>query len=328
MADIVLGIGTSHTPMLYTEPDHWTKYETRDRKMTLLDHEGNPRPFDELVAEAGPEVAKAIEPDAIMRAYDTCQKNLDRLADTLAEVAPDAVIIIGDDQKELFQVENLPAILVYLGNSILNKERRPKPGEPTWWSDALSKYYGDGRDETCPVDAELAIHLVDYLVEHEFDISQSSALPEGLGEGHAFAFVHSRLLRRRPVPVVPIFLNTYFPPNQPTPRRCYRLGQKIREAIERWDRNARIAVVGSGGLSHFVIDQELDASVLRGVEENDTELLTTLPTVKLNSGTSEIRNWIAMHGATEHLSHQWTGYVPAYRTAAGTGTGCGFAIWQ
>ena len=173
-----------------------------------------------------------------------------------------------------------------------------------------------------------ALDDVDYLVEHEFDLARSSALPEGLGEGHAFAFIHSRLLRRRPVPVVPIFLNTYFPPNQPTPRRCYQLGQKIRDAIERWDRSARIAVVASGGLSHFVIDEELDASVLRAVEERDAELLTTLPTVKLNSGTSEIRNWIAMHGATEHLPHQWTDYVPAYRTAAGTGTGCGFAIWQ
>ena len=152
MADIVLGIGTSHTPMLYTEPDHWTKYETRDRKMTLLDHEGNPRAFDELVAAAGPEVAEALAPDAIRQAYDTCQENLDRLADTLAEVAPDAIIIIGDDQKELFQVENLPAILVYIGDTIVNRQRRPKPGEPTWWSDALSKYYGDGRDETCPVE--------------------------------------------------------------------------------------------------------------------------------------------------------------------------------
>ena len=68
-------------------------------------------------------------------------------------------------------------------------------------------------------------------------------------------------------------MNTYYPPNQPTPRRCYRLGQKIREAVERWDQNGRVAVVASGGLSHFVIDQELDASVLRGIEKGDTELL-------------------------------------------------------
>jgi 3-O-methylgallate 3,4-dioxygenase len=149
-----------------------------------------------------------------------------------------------------------------------------------------------------------------------------------LGAGHAFAFVHSRIFRRRAFRVVPVFLNTYYPPNQPTPRRCYHLGQQIRAAVERWEHDARVAVVASGGLSHFVIDQELDASVLRGIEENDAELLTSLPTAKLNSGTSEIRNWIAMHGATEHLRHEWTGYVPAYRTAAGTGTGCGFGVWK
>lgn len=328
MAEIVLGIGTSHTPMLYTEPEHWPSYEARDRKMELLDRDGQPRSFDELVAVAGPEVAEALEPQALQTAYDTCQENLDRLADALLEAVPDAVIIIGDDQKELFQVENLPATLIYIGETILNKQRQPKPGEPTWWSDALAKYYGDGRDEILPVHSELARHVVEHLVEQEFDVSVSSALPKGLGEGHAFAFIHSRILKRRRLPAVPIFMNTYYPPNQPTPHRCYRLGQKIREAVERWDHNARVAVVASGGLSHFVIDQELDASVLRGLEENDTELLTTLPTVKLNSGTSEIRNWIAMHGATEHLSHQWTGYVAAYRTAAGTGTGCGFAIWK
>jgi hypothetical protein len=328
MAEIVLGLGTSHTPMLYTEPEHWPKYEARDRKANLLDHEGKVRAFDELVAAAGPEVAESLTSEAMENAYDTCQHNLDRLADTLLEALPDAVIIIGDDQKELFQAENLPAILIYLGETILNKERPPKPAEPVWWSQALARYYGDGKDEECPVHAELARHLIGSLVEQEFDVAQSSALPEGLGEGHAFAFIHSRIFRRRPFPVVPIFLNTYYPPNQPTPRRCYRLGQKIRGAVEHWDRDARVAVVASGGLSHFVIDQELDASVLTGLEENDTELLTTLPAVKLNSGTSEIRNWIAMHGATEHLSHQWTGYVPAYRTAAGTGTGCGFGIWK
>lgn len=328
MADIVLGIGTSHTPMLYTEPNDWPQYESRDRKMELLDRDGKPRSFAELVEAAGPEVAEALEPEAMKQAYDTCQEHLDRLADTVLEAVPDAVIIIGDDQKELFQVENLPAILVYLGETILNKQRHPKPGEPSWWSDALAKYYGHGEDEECPVDAALAQHLIEYLVEHEFDVAQSATLPDGKGEGHAFAFIHSRLLRRRPFRVVPVFLNTYYPPNQPTPRRCYRLGQKIREAVEKWERNARIAVVASGGLSHFVIDQELDASVLRGMEERDTELLTTLPTERLNSGTSEIRNWIAMHGATSHLSHEWTGYVPAYRTAAGTGTGCGFGIWK
>ena len=55
-------------------------------------------------------------------------------------------------------------------------------------------------------------------------------MPAGEGDGHAFGFVHRRLMKQA-IPVVPIVLNTYYPPNQPSPRRCYRLGQAIREAI-------------------------------------------------------------------------------------------------
>ena len=324
MASIVLGVGTSHTPMLYTEPHDWPQYETRDRRMELLDRDGNVRAYDDLAREAGPEVERALTPEHLASSYQACQSHLDRVAMAVAETAPDTVIIVGDDQKELFQEENLPAILLYRGESILNKHRAPKPGEPPWWSDALSKYYGRGRDETMPVDASLANHLIGFLMAEEFDVAQSTRLPEGLGEGHAFAFIHSRILDHRSVPVVPVFLNTYYPPNQPTPRRCYRLGAKIAQAVEQWETDARVAVIASGGLSHFVVDPELDQTVLHAFAEHDAETLVSLPTHKLNSGTSEIRNWIVMCGATEHLQHAWHDYVPAYRTPAGTGTGCAF----
>ena len=48
----------------------------------------------------------------------------------------------------------------------------------------------------------------------------------------------------------------------------------------------------------------------------------------LNSGNSEIRNWICMAGATEHLSLRSLDYIPAYRTPAGTGTGLCFGVWE
>jgi 3-O-methylgallate 3,4-dioxygenase len=324
MAEIVLGIGTSHTPMLFTPPEDWPKYEARDRSAELLDRDGRPCRFDELVSRR----PKEINPADLEGNYRRCQESLDRLARVTEEASPDAVIIIGDDQKELFREENLPAILVYWGESLLNKHRTPKPGEPSWWSDALARYYGRNEDEPHPVDAKLARHLIESLIESEFDVAQSNALPEGHGEGHAFAFVHSRLLRYRPVPVVPVYLNTYYPPNQPTPRRSYQLGKAIRRAVGSFPGSSRVAVVGSGGLSHFVIDEELDRLILDALADDDVETLTSLPTAKLNSGTSEIRNWLAMYGASSHLAHQWTDYVPAYRTSAGTGTGCAFALWQ
>jgi 3-O-methylgallate 3,4-dioxygenase len=324
MAEIVLGIGTSHTPMLFTPPDLWPEYEARDRRAELLDRDGRPCRFDELLSRRHRDLDRA----SFEKNYRRCQEALDRLARVLEEAAPDAVVVIGDDQKELFQEDNLPAILVFRGESLVNKKRLPKPGEPSWWSDALAQYYGRSEDELHPVEAKLARHLIESLIENEFDVAQSDALPQGHGEGHAFAFVHSRLLRHRPVPVVPVFLNTYYPPNQPTPRRCVRLGRAIRRAVESFPGNSRVAVVGSGGLSHFVVDEELDQLVLGALADDDVETLTSLPQAKLHSGTSEIRNWLAMYGASSHLSHGWTDYVPAYRTSAGTGTGCAFAFWR
>jgi hypothetical protein len=58
--------------------------------------------------------------------------------------------------------------------------------------------------------------------------------------------------------MVPVMVNTYYPPNQPTPKRCYAFGQAVRKAIESWDSNKRVALMASGGLSHVVIDEEID----------------------------------------------------------------------
>jgi hypothetical protein len=130
------------------------------------------------------------------------------------------------------------------------------------------------------------------------------------------------------VPVVPIFLNTYYPPNQPSPRRCYKLGQALREAVETYPEKRRIGVVASGGLSHFTVDEALDGELIRALREKDAMALQNLPRGQLNSGSSEIRNWICAAGALEHLDLNWVNYYPGYRTPAGTGTGLCFASWS
>jgi 3-O-methylgallate 3,4-dioxygenase len=132
----------------------------------------------------------------------------------------------------------------------------------------------------------------------------------------------------KPVPAVPIFLNTYFPPNQPRPRRCYEFGQAVRKAVEAFPGDERIGVLASGGLSHFTVDAELDGRSVRALQDKDAAALAALPREQLNSGSSEIRNWICMAGAVEHLAIGSMQYIPAYRTPAGTGTGLCFADWS
>src|SRR5439155_15530661 len=199
---------------------------------------------------------------------------------------------------------------------------------PEWSRLATARYYEEKEPRDYRVDAPLALHLINSLVDSEFDIASSNGLRPGHGEGHAHAFVRKRLMEDPDLPVVPVFLNTYYPPNQPTPRRCYKLGQAIRAAVESYPGDARIGIAGSGGLSHFVVDETLDHAVIDACRRNDAEALQSLPRKKLNSGSSEIRMWICAAGASEHLDVKWSSYVPGYRTPAGSGTGLGFVYWS
>jgi 3-O-methylgallate 3,4-dioxygenase len=178
------------------------------------------------------------------------------------------------------------------------------------------------------VASALGLHLIESLMDRGFDISHSKRLSKEHGEGHAFGFVHRRLMTDRIVPIVPVALNTYFPPNQPRPRRCYELGRAIREAVRSAKGAERIGILASGGLSHFTIDEELDRLVMNACRRGDGEALSSIPMNKLSSGSSEIRNWITVAGASAHLKNDWQEYIPCYRSAAGTGCGMGFAVWK
>lgn len=165
------------------------------------------------------------------------------------------------------------------------------------------------------------------LVKSDFDMTRVGRQPEGRTLGHAFTFPRYRLGLPPEVPMVPVFINTYYPPNVPTARRCYELGGVVRQAIESWDSDARVAIIASGGLSHFVVDEELDRLVLAGIERDDPAVLGSLTRRQLRSGTSEILNWIAAAGSLGGLRADVIDYVPGYRTPAGTGAGMAFVSW-
>jgi hypothetical protein len=183
-------------------------------------------------------------------------------------------------------------------------------------------------DKTYPVASQLGRHVIGSLIGAGFDVAHSRKLKPGEGMGHAFSFVYGRLMNGKTIPTLPIMVNTYYPPNQPTPKRCFDLGRAVRTAIETWPSEARVAVIGSGGLSHFVIDEALDHQLLTAMQAKDAEALSALPQRRLNSGTSEVRNWIATAGAVEHLDMRLIDYVPCYRSPAGTGCAMGFAEWH
>jgi 3-O-methylgallate 3,4-dioxygenase len=176
--------------------------------------------------------------------------------------------------------------------------------------------------------SELAEDLVRGLMGQGVDVGWMSNAPAGKGFGHAYGFPIYRFLQPDPVPVIPFMLNTYYPPNQPNPKRCFELGRALRTAAAASPIDARIAILASGGLSHFVVDEDLDRRVLDAIHAQDAAALCALPPKLLNSGSSEIRNWITAAGAMEGRAVDWSEYVPIVRSAAGTGCGMGFLAWQ
>lgn len=327
MASIVLGLGTSHTPMLNVKCEDWPRFVESDPTIVpQRDKDGRVRTYDELVTLAEPSVRDWLNPASFRSRYDRAQAGIDRLRQILARVAPDVIVIVGDDQQELLHYENMPAFLVYWGKEIVSRQiARRLPWE--WYNVANTRNY-DGEPRRYPIAQGLALKIIETMIGAGFDVGASSGLVEGAGENHAIGFVRQRVMPNKAVPVVPILVNTFYPPNQPLPRRCYAFGRMLRRAIESWEEEARIAVVASGGLSHFTVDEELDRGFLDMLRRKDAAAFTALPLAKLNAGNSEIRNWIAVAGAVEGLDLHWLDYVPGYRTTAGTGTGIAFAVWE
>jgi 3-O-methylgallate 3,4-dioxygenase len=326
MARLVAAFGSSHSPALASPAADIPDHARRDEQYTHhLDREGKQVTYPELLHQAAPgiDVSAQKTSDRVV----ACERHLDRLARSIADATLDALIVVGDDQREQYFEDNTPAFLVYCGASIRNSTLDLPAEAPEYWKRARSQYHEPHAPRDYPVARELAFHLVEHLLDGEFDVAFSEKLAKPRGEGHAFGFVHRRLMGANIVPVVPLVVNTYYPPNQPRPRRCFRLGSAVREAVSRFRSEQRVGILASGGLSHFTIDEELDHRVLDACRAGDEENLASIPLAKLNSGNSEIRNWIVVAGAAAGLRADWQEDVPLYRTPAGTGCGMAFAAW-
>jgi 3-O-methylgallate 3,4-dioxygenase len=322
MAEIILGIGTSHSPMLSTPHEGFAGHAQRDRANPQV------RDFEGLARDKASWIDRELRPEVTKARHEATQAAIARLRRVLAEVAPDVLVVIGDDQGEWFSADGQPALCIYWGDVVENLppplERMAPSIRSAYWG-----FYGDGTSRAFPVDAALGRRLVEALThEHEFDVAHLRVQPRRGPFGHAFSFVHQRLMGERIIPMVPVLLNTYYPPNQPTPRRCYQLGRAIRQVIDAWGADRRVGIVASGGLSHFVVDEALDRRVLEILARKDAAAAAGLPPASLESGNSEIRNWIAAAGALEPLAMELVDYVPSYRSEAGTGVGMAFAVWR
>jgi OH-DDVA oxygenase len=337
MADLVLGIGTSHGSMLSTPPQEWDGRAAADRRNKALAYRGDTYDFDSLYTLRKAENFAARNTLAAREAhFARCQKQLDALGVILAAANPDIMLIIGDDQHEWFSAELQPTFGIYCGEQVMNLAPSAEEMEHHMREGRGPSVSGNHppQDQAYPIAKALADRIIAQAMSDGFDLAACMAQPKdahGLKNlGHAYGFIYHRLLRDKPVPLVPVLINTFYPPNQPSPRRCYAFGRSIARAIASWPSNARVVVVGSGGLSHFVIDEDFDQRILHAFLKGDEAALTGESDAMFRSGTSETKNWIVAAGvlADTNFTMKLLDYVPCYRSEAGTGNAMAFATWS
>jgi 3-O-methylgallate 3,4-dioxygenase len=330
MAEIVIGVACSHTPQLSSGVDMWADHAERDRRNPrLLGTDAEFHSYAELLETADPDLARELTPQVWAAKYERAQSALAELADRLAAARPDVAVVFGDDQQELFRDDGIPAFACFLGDALVDlpptEERLARMPEGIRAASWAAHADQPQQHRSC---AELSGRVLELLTERDFDVMRFNVQPEGRPLGHAFTFPRYRLGLSPDTPIAPIFINTYYPPNVPSASRCFALGRVVREAVASWGRDARVAIIASGGLSHFVVDEGLDRRVLAGIERDDADALGSLTRRQLRSGTSEVLNWIAAAGALGGLKATVLDYVPGYRSPAGTGAGMAFACWD
>jgi Catalytic LigB subunit of aromatic ring-opening dioxygenase len=306
-----LGMASSHAPMMFQKAQNWPRVVDRLPK-EALEH----LPHSMRVEMATPAIIEG-HIQKIEAAFAV-------LREQLQAYRPDALIMIGDDQGDMFDDANNPTFSIYTGE------------EPIWGRSARD-FMGTPPQErtklTFRPHPELSRHLLKGLVKRGFDVASLGRFdPRGnpaRGVSHMVSNLVPEVDPKLAIPLVCVFINEYYPP-LPTAARCAELGRAIADSLR--DRPERIAIYASGGLSHFPgmynagwIDQPLDRWILERLQTNDLEALQHLFTFDsdaMRSGTGEVRAWISAAAAMNRPAT-----VVEYTAAHCTQTGCGFVYW-
>ncbi|HZO80695.1 MAG TPA: hypothetical protein VFB33_03290 [Candidatus Binataceae bacterium] len=239
-----------------------------------------------------------------------------RARELLEAARPDAIVIFSTDHFDRCFFDNLPAFLVGVGDEAAG------PATPT-----------------LPIPrARVAVAgaLGRFVVSEGMEGGVDFALSEELALDHAEIVPLSFLTPRWDVPIVPIVVNAFAAP-MPSLRRCHDVGAFVAGCVARFAQPWRVAVVGTGGLSHWVgppetgkINAEFDRWFLERLARREVEqVFAKYPRNELErvagNGGNEVRDWLAVAGA---MPPGMRAEVLAYEPVAQWATGTGVMAWS
>lgn len=321
MAEIVFAFGSSHGPTIETRPENWDEIAARDMK--------DPRyRYEDLLRSAKPGLEKEITTEVKRRRWDACQAAITKLKTHLAEAKPDVAVVVSNPHG-ILPDDAIAVFGVFRGGTLSGRTA------PSSEKRSQTRYSGvahapkERHRRSYRGDPSLAEHLIAALVEADFDVASMENYRPELGVDDAFTCFYTHYQPEATTPMVPVMVSRYLP-SQATPRRCFQFGKALRRAIDSWPENKRVALMASGGLSHQILDEELDHIVIEALRKKDFERLCTLSRERLNvgPGTPETLNWIALAAAMDPVPMTLIDYQPCYRSPAGTGHGITFGVWK
>ena len=242
---------------------------------------------------------------------------LGEMRDRLEAARPDVLLMFSNDHLLNWPINNTPEFTVGIADAHV--------GPADWYDEwlALPKYRVPGH-------AALGRHLVSegarrrlafaYLRKMEFD--------------DGFSVPLHYLNPEMRIPLVPVSMNCTVPPI-PTPVRAYQVGTAIAEMVRAYPGRERVAVIGTGGLSHepggpryFWVDEEFDRWFLDLLKAGDHEALLRECTLERmeaagSGGTAELLSWILTLAFTTGAAD-----VLAYMPAVAWRTGTGMVVWN
>src|SRR5882757_9001920 len=183
----------------------------------------------------------------------------------IAEQKPDVVILVYNDHASAFSLEIIPTFA-------LGCAAQFPPADEGWGPRKVPVVEGD---------PELAWHIAQSVILDEFDLTivNNMTVDHGLTVPLSLLFGQPK---EWPCQVIPLAVNVVqYPP--PTGNRCYHFGKAIRKAVESFDKDLKVVIFGTGGMSHQLqgpraglINREFDTRFLDNLTK-DPQALAKLP---------------------------------------------------
>jgi aromatic ring-opening dioxygenase catalytic subunit (LigB family) len=241
-------------------------------------------------------------------------KNFREVGRRIAAAKPDVLVVISPDHWVNFFLNNLPTVCIGVG------DENDGPPEP---------FMASFPYKTLPGDGGFGQHLMRSALDHAFDPSASYRLT--LDHGFCIPLWLADLPRMPRI--VPVIINALQDP-MPTVARSLQLGRMIAAAIESYPSDARIAVLGTGGLSHSIgeptmgdIDEAFDRTALDALRGHDDAFVAATigdALTRSGNGSHEVRCWVVAHGAAGPSKFELIDYMACPEVYVG----CAFGAWE